>query len=263
MKHYNNIITLVKNKRGVYDIDISKGCSSGILDNNKGCYNECYAAKNAKIRGYDFSKTIFRYFENDKHKHDIKNQISNIDMPFVRIGVSGDPSENWEHAINVCEWIQKIEQLNLFYDEIKDIVIITKHWNNLTQLQLNRLIKLKLTINTSISALDKNEHIKNRLIQYNKLKKYCNSVLRIVSCDFNLTNKQSLNYNKIQDRLFDNEKIIDTVLRVSKNNELVLNGIINITKMKFLNSIAYFSIKNKNSFIGKCLICPDMCGINL
>ena len=59
MRHFKNKITLIKNSRGVYDLDTSKGCYSGILHNEKGCYNDCYAARYSKKYGYDFSKTIF------------------------------------------------------------------------------------------------------------------------------------------------------------------------------------------------------------
>ena len=145
-------------------------------------------------------------------------------MPFIRIGVTGDPSENWNHTINVINLISGI----------KPIVIITKHWTNLTESKLKELKKYDLCINTSISALDTKEQIKHRLKQYNILKKYCKSVLRIVSCDFNTTNLKGMVLNEIQNELFKNENVLDNVLRVKLNNELVKLGIINIKKNNFL-----------------------------
>ena len=68
----------------------------------------------------------------------------------------------------------------------KQIVIITKHWNNLTSKQMKELSKFNICFNTSVSALDNKRQLTNSLKQYNKLKKYCKSILRIVSCDFNL-----------------------------------------------------------------------------
>ena len=44
---------------------------------------------------------------------------------------------------------------------------------------------MNIIINTSISALDNDYEIEYKLNQYNNLKKYCKSILRIVSCDFN------------------------------------------------------------------------------
>jgi len=183
MREFANKITLTKNFRGVYDLDTSKGCCSGMLNNPKGCYNDCYAARYSRKYGYDFSKTSFRYFTSESHKQSIIKQINKIELPFVRIGVTGDPSENWGHVMKV---INDISECN------KEIVIITKHWKNLTTKQLIELSKHNICVNTSISALDSIKHFKNRLKQYDRIKDYCNSVLRIISCDFNKTNLTGL-----------------------------------------------------------------------
>jgi len=253
MREFANKITLIKNFRGVYDLDTSKGCYSGILNNPKGCYNDCYAARYSKKYGYDFSKTKLRYFETEKHKQSIIRQINKIDMPFIRIGVTGDPSENWEHTLNIIDSINECE---------KQIILITKHWNLLTLKQLSKLSNYNICINTSVSSLDNELLLKHRISQYNTIKKYCKSVLRIISCDFNIKNKLGKKLNIIQNELFDNTNILDTVLRVYKKNEYVLNGIINIEERKFLGKKCNFSIKNKNAYIGYCNKCPDMCGLN-
>ena len=163
----------------------------------------------------------------------------------------GDPSEDWQHTIDVCKIISKSE---------KPIVIITKHWNILTNEQLEEIKELNICINTSISALDNDDEIGTRLNQYNRLKKYCKSVLRIVSCDFNLKNHEGYLRSKIQKELFKNENVIDTIFRPSKNNPLILNKIINVEKVKFLKSEVLTSIFNKNTYLGDCNNCPDLCG---
>jgi hypothetical protein len=252
----------VKNSRGVWDLDTTKGCLSGVGNNPNGCYGDCYAYRSAVIRGFNFGQTVTRHFENEHHEYSILNQINKIDMPFVRIGVAGDPSENWDHTVNVCEKVTKCNMV-LYSSYKKAIVIITKHWGNLTDNQLKRLSLLGVCINTSVSALDKNNMLRNRLTQYNRLKEHCKSVLRIVSCNFNLQNETGAKLNLIQDKLFDNENVLDTVLRVGKNNELVLNGVINIEKVKFLSQSCYASRRNKNTYFGKCSTCPEMCGLTL
>lgn len=251
MTYYSNNISLIKNSRGVYDLDPSKGCFSGMNNNNKGCYGECYAFKQARQYGYDFKKTVFRDFENIEHLNLIRKKIFPNDVEFIRFGVSGDPSENWCHTLKI---------INLIYG-IKPIVVITKHWNNLSNNQLNEIKKYNLCINTSISALDSPKQLNNRLEQYNKLKKYCKSVLRVVSCDFNTNNLKGLSLNETQKTLFNNKNVIDNVLRVSLKNDLVLMGVINIQKLKFLTSETYFSKKYKSSYIGSCYNCPDKCGL--
>ena len=260
MKQYSDTITLIKNSRGVWDLDTSKGCSSGIAHNSKGCYGDCYACSNANRYGIDFSKTVLRYFESEKHRYNIIDQINHIDMPFVRIGVTGDPSENWSHTLNICENILQCKMV-LYKMYIKTIVIITKHWNNLTDVQLLRLSKLNVCVNTSVSALDEINLLSNRLTQYNRLKKYCKSVLRIISCSFNLNSQIGEGLNVIQNNLFMNEYVLDTVLRVSPNNTYVLNRVINIEKVKFMDKLSWASVLNKNTYLGKCSKCPEMCGL--
>lgn len=254
MREYSPIISLTKNSRGIYSLDTSIGCASGMANNKGGCYNDCYAAKSSKLYGYDFGKTVLRYFKDRKHETEIINKINRIPLDFVRIGTSGDPSENWEHTINILKVISKAN---------KEIVIITKHWLKLTDEQLKYLSTINVCINTSTSALDKPELIDMAINQYERLKPFCRSLLRIVSCDFNLQNETGLKLSKIQHGLFKNEDVIDTVLRVNKNNELVKNGIINIRQSKFLGKKTHISKFNKKTYFGKCSTCLEMCGVKI
>jgi hypothetical protein len=268
MKLYSNKITLNKNDRGVYSIDPTIGCYNGVKDNSKGCYNDCYSAKSAKLYGFDFSTTVLRDFESKKHQIQIINEIKRIKMPFIRMGSSGDPSENWEHTLKIIKIISDgltERQLNLFGYSVpkKEIVIITKHWFNLTFEQLNELKKYNVCINTSISAVDNENELKNRLEQYLILKNYCKSILRIVSFDFNIQNDLGLKYSVIQSNLFKNTNVIDTVFRASKSNPLVKENIINVKKSKFLGKNALISKYNKKTYFGRCQNCLEMCGINL
>lgn len=264
MKKYKEIISLSKNGRGIWDLDTTKGCKSGLEYNEKGCYNDCYAFKIAKRYGIDFSKTILRNFESESHKQSIIKSIEKIDMPFVRIGCSGDPSENWEHTINIIEQLRTSNQLSLFdISSKKQIVIITKHWKTLTDKQLIKISKYNICINTSVSALDDIEMIEKTVNEYNRLKPFCKSVLRIVSCDFNLENKKGKELFEIQKNLFMNENVLDTVFRPSLNNYFVKENIIKIKKMSFNKSLSYVSKYNKKAFTGKCENCLEMCGLNI
>jgi hypothetical protein len=254
MREYSNKISLTKNSRGIYSLDTSIGCSSGMANEIGGCYNDCYAAKSSKLYGYDFSKTVLRSFENEYHRRFILNQINKIPLDFVRIGTSGDPSENWEHTISILKGIDKCN---------KEIVIITKHWTVLTEYHLKYLATINICINTSVSALDKPEILKNCLDQYNRLKPFCKSILRIVSCDFNLNNETGHKLSKIQSELFKNESTLDTVLRVNKRNELVKEGVINVKQSTFLGKKAIISKYNKTTYFGKCSTCHEMCGLNI
>ncbi len=264
MKTYKNIISLSKNERGIWDLDTIKGCESGLKENKDGCYNDCYAYKTAKRYGIDFSKSIERKFINQMHRNTIVKQIEKIDMPFIRIGCSGDPSENWEHTINIIKQIKENSQLSLFdISSKKQIVIITRHWKILTDNQLNELLKYNICINTSVSALDNDKLIKNSLEQYNRLKPFCKSVLRIVTAEFNEDNLLGKKMSEIQRQLFKNENTIDTVFRPSSKNEFVKQNIIKVKKMAFMNTKTLVSKYNKKTFLGKCKNCLEMCGLNL
>lgn len=264
MRLYKNIISLSKNERGIWDLDTIKGCESGMLENDKGCYNDCYAFKTAHRYGINFSKSIERHFENEAHKQSIIRQIEKIDMSFIRIGCSGDPSENWEHTINIIKQIRDSSQLSLFdISSTKQIVIITRHWKQLTDIQLQEIKKYNICINTSVSALDNDKLINNALNEFERIKPYCKSVLRVVTCDFNELNKIGKGKAEIQRKLLKNSNVIDTVFRPSKNNSFVVDNVINVKKMAFMKTTSLISKFNKKTFTGKCENCIEMCGINL
>lgn len=254
MREYSTKISLTKNSRGIYTLDPSIGCNSGMSNETAGCYNDCYAAKSSKLYGFDFSKTVLRDFEGEKHRRLILSQINKIKLDFVRMGTSGDPSENWHHTIKI---IKAIEKCN------KEIVIIAKHWNNLTDEQLEYFKTVNVCINTSVSALDKPHILNNGLLQHERLKPYCKSILRIVSADFNVNNLKGLELSKIQNELFKNTSVLDTVLRVNKNNRLAKDGVINVTESTFLGKKAIISKFKKSTYFGKCSTCHEMCGLNI
>lgn len=252
MKTYKNKITLSKNGRGIWCLDTTAGCRSGLEINPRGCYGDCYAARAAKIYGFDFSTTVVKDWESEKSKAQIIRRISKIDMPFVRIGCSGDPSEAWERTIQICKDISVAG---------KEIVIITRHWGLLTNRQLEEIKPLNLCINTSVSALDADSELGISLSQYARLKPFCKSVLRIISCDFNVENERGAGLKKIQDQLFENENTIDTVFRPTKKNPLVVEGVVNVVKTKFLGTNTLASKRNQRTYFGKCDTCVEKCGV--
>lgn len=255
MKQYSGKISLVRNSREVYILDTSMGCESGLKYDKRGCYGDCYAAKSAKLYGYDFSTTILRNFENEYHRRKVINQINRIKLDFVRIGGSGDPSENWPHTVSI---LKKIDKCN------KEIVIITKHWTLLSEADLQYFSTINLCINTSVSALDKPEQLERSLQQYERIKPYCKSILRVVSCDFNLENEIGRKLAAIQDSIFEKESVLDTVFRPSKQNPLVTDGVINIKEtFLFMGRKAIVSRMSRKTYLGKCSTCHEMCGASM
>ena len=252
MKEYKNTITLAKNGRGIWTLDPIMGCKTGLEKNSKGCFSDCYAARTARIYGYDFSKNVLRYFNNEKHLKSIINKINKLDFDFIRMGNSGDPSEDWEHTISILE---KLKGIN------KEVVIITRHWNKLTINQLERISKLNVCINTSISPIDDDLH--SSIEQYEILKKYCKSILRCVSFDFNTKNSKGMEYSMVQDWVFNTYDVLDTVFRCSKSNPLYKDGIIRIKETKFLGKKCNISKFNRKTYFGNCDNCIEKCGVNM
>ncbi len=237
----------------MWGLDTVKGCKYGVKNHKNGCYGACYAYSVSRRYGYNFSDSTIRRFESESHMESILSQIKTIKSDFIRVGVMSDPSECWGHTIEICD---KLKEAG------KRIVLITKHWEKLPVYLYQKVKELGLIINTSVSALDSDNLIKHRLNEYNKLKQICTSVLRIVSCDFNLNSVFGIVCNNIQESLFNNKNVIDTVLRVPDNHYLVINGTIRIEKKKFLSSNTTASMKNKNTHFGHCFDCPEMCGVN-
>lgn len=260
MKTYKPYISLSKNGRGIWDLDTTKGCNSGMSLNPNGCYNDCYAAKTAKRYGIDFSKTVLRTFKNESHKQLIINEIKKIDMPFIRIGCSGDPSENWQHTLDVIGSL-KDNQVNLFDFKAKKIVIITRHWQKLTDNQLIELKKYNVVINTTVSPLDNVKQIINSLNEYERLKPFCKSVLRVVTAKFNTENREGYIRDNLQKFITGKGFYINTVFRPSLNNRFVKENIIITKKEVFNGSKQLASKNNKKAYMGKCKTCKDGCGI--
>ena len=252
MREYSPYITVTRNERGIYSLDTIMGCSGGMRFGTRGCYGECYSAKSAKLYGYDFGKDVKRVFKDKAHQRQIISKINNIKLDFIRIGSSGDPSLDWEHTLNICKIISKAN---------KKIVIITKHFNQLSQSQLEFLKTINVCINSSVSAMDNFCQMVKSLLQYERLKPYCESMLRVVSCDFNQQNARGKALNFIQDFLLKKDFVIDTVFRLNPNNKLAKDKVINVTQSKFLGKKCIISKHNPKTYFGKCGACLEMCGV--
>lgn len=261
MKAFKGEITLNRNSRGCYILDTVKGCNI-VNTRPRGCYDDCYAKNIADRYKFDFGSPVKRDFprsdyqpslfgfKDSEHASRMVKAIRKIKMPFVRIGEMGDPSEDWWHTLAVCEEIRPAG---------KPIVIITKHWHPIPEELLPTLAGI--CINTSVSALDAEKDLAYRLGQYNRLKPHCKSVLRIVSCNFNMENEEGERRQRVQEKLFENAGSIDTVFRPSPSNPFLVAGVIKAEKKKFLGANMLASVYNPDTYFGRCETCPDMCGV--
>jgi len=251
---YSNRLTAVENKKGVLDVDTVKGCYFGMKKYpDGGCYGECYANKIAQSRGFDFSKSISRIPKNNTFS-DVFKFIKNHPLFWYRIGVSGDPCHDWDNTVKVCSMLK---------DTGKIPIIITKHWEPASKNQLLKLKELHAVFNTSISGIDSDYEIDDRLTQAERISSFgITSILRVVTAKFgesawakNCEMKQSF----IMAAPF---KIIDNPLRAKKTNPHVINGDIILTRLIGVFGEKFISLNYNDAFLGRCNVCPDQCGID-
>ncbi|HUX59451.1 MAG TPA: hypothetical protein VMV77_20935, partial [Bacteroidales bacterium] len=254
MKHkrYNPALTASLNRKGVLDVDTVKGCEFGM---NKypdgGCYGLCYACKTAMLYGYDFSKSVSRKIVGRERTH-IKNIVKRHSATWFRTGNMGDPSHDWDHTLDVCEWLGRF----------KIPVIVTKHWIKMSSNHAAAFKNIGAVINTSISPMDTNEEIEYRMNTFGWLKDVgLKSVLRVVSAKFGNTNNGNELKQK-QDMMFKNTPIIDNPIRIPATDKRVLSGDIIVKRHKDKGGGSTISVLNSGAYIGTCKTCPDQCGVD-
>jgi len=255
MREYKPYLTAAENKKGVMDVDSVKGCFYGVERYpGGGCYNECYAYKTAIARGFDFKKAVSR-IPNPETLDTVVKAVKGHGLSWYRVGVSGDPSHNWENTVNICELLKTTGKIP---------VIVTKHWIRATPTQLTRLKRVGAVINTSTSPLDTNGEIYERLLQAEIVKGFgIKSVLRVVTCDFTDSEfgkkKRGLQKQLLHMPYF----IIDNPLRASMKNEMVLRGDIRISKVYGgIVGNKSVSLHARRVFLGNCKHCADQCGVS-
>ncbi len=250
---YKEKLTVSVNRKGVLDVDTTKGCTSGMAAYpNGGCYGVCYANSTANLYGQDFPFSVSRR-PIDSERAVIERTIRNHSATWFRIGNMGDPCHDWDNCVETCEWLHKI----------KIPVVVTKHWRKLSDEHLDRLLQCGAVVNTSISPLDTDAERRHRLSQWERVKAAgIRSILRIVSCDFGPT-ARGVELRAIQDDLFAiaGDLVIDNPLRVPANDPRVLSGDIRVKRHVNLGGGATISIVNDKTYIGTCDKCPDQCGV--
>jgi hypothetical protein len=252
---YKNVITVTKNRKGVLDVDTVKGCALGMAAYpNGGCYGECYAYKNAVTYGFDFRHSIGRQFMGREHKGTLIKYMNTVPVGWYRVGTAGDPSHDWTHTVAIC-WA--------LWHTKKIPVIITKHWIELTDGQIEKLRHLKAVVNTSVSGMDTDAELSHRLGQLNRLRSAgVKSVCRVVSCNYGASAWAKACREK-QNYLLSLDPIIDNPLRSRKSNPRVINGDIILSHQpESVGGGKYVSLNCSAAYLGTCKDCPDQCGVD-
>ena len=251
-REYANILTAEINDKGVLDVDAVKGCTLGIRKRELGCYDACYAATIARFRGIDFGHSVTRKVVSYSHARAIERTVKAAPQGFFRVGTMGDPCHDWAATVDVIEWLAPFATP----------VVVTKHWRTASDDSFRRLVACGTVLNTSISALDTEAERGHRMRQLHRYSAMGGaSFARIVSCEFNRDVAEGAWMAAVQDELFALPNIIDNPLRVSRSHHLVKSGSILVDSVRDLNSIRTVSLVNKNTYLGHCSQCPDVCGV--
>lgn len=255
LRRYGNMLTADVNQKGVLDVDTVKGCTAGMNARpDAGCYDGCYAAKIAKFRGIDFTHAVARKITSSANARQIERAVAAAPEGFFRIGTMGDPSHEWEHTVQVVEWLAPLAVP----------VIVTKHWRALADEQMRRLVATGAVLNTSVSALDTHAELVHRKRQ---IKRYADlggvSVARIVSCDFDTNSDEGRTMDAVQSGLFELIPHIDNPLRVPRTHQLVQRGTIKVRNVQDLATLRTVSVPvDSGAYVGPCGPCVDKCGLS-
>ena len=253
---YSPVITAVVNNKGVIDVDTVKGCQLGMgAYPEGGCYGECYARKNAAMYGINFSLSVSRRFQGREHLNTVTRQLNQYNVNWYRIGTAGDPSHDWDNTLTVCNALRHTKKIP---------VIITKHWNPISDDHLLRLKKLQAVINTSTSGLDNDTEIEYRTAQIKRISEAgIKSVNRVVTCLYGKS-QWAKEAKEKQDYLLSFPDVILNPLRADHKNNHVKNGdIILIEKSAAVGGGKYISMHDPKIYLGKCDNCPDQCGVGI
>lgn len=252
---YKPVLTASENLKGVLDVDTVKGCYSGMAAYpGTGCYGACYAATTAKLYGRDFTVAVSRKPAPWSWRT-VWRQVKEFPGNWYRIGTAGDPCHDWDNTVTVCEMLKSPG---------KHPVIITKHWQKLTDDHIARLKDCNAVINTSVSALDTEQELRHRLKQIERIRKAgLKSVARVVTCNFGAT-EWAVNRRTVQDELLKLLPMIDNPLRIPATDRRVLDGHLIVDRVAgAVGGGKTISLHNPGVYLGHCAGCIDQCGAHM
>jgi hypothetical protein len=174
---YLPVLTVVKNRKGVIDVDTVKGCTLGMAAYpDGGCYGECYACKMARAYGFNFKISVNRKIVDREHMNTLTIIMQGYPANWYRVGTAGDPCHDWSGTLTTIKALRYSGKIP---------VIITKHWRKLSDDQIERLRGLSAVVNTSTSGMDSDGEIKHRVGEIERLKGCgVRSVCRVVTANY-------------------------------------------------------------------------------
>jgi len=122
-------------------LDTVRGCVGGKTNNGYGCPWGCYSCESMKRFHRIFHIPVSMMLK----EHLLRRDLDNCPDSWIRIGVNGEPGEDWPLTIRVCRIIQ---------DHGKTPVVLTRLWNYPTPEILRDLAETGAVLQVSSCALD-------------------------------------------------------------------------------------------------------------
>ena len=229
-------------------LDTVRGCPGGETNDGFGCWWGCYSKEAMKRFRILFDIPISMKLV----PHLLENDLKNLDDDWIRNGIHGDPSIDWELTLKVCRLAHKYH---------KKTVVLTRFWRMATQQQLDQLAEYNVILHGTICALDSNEFRKH--ILYHLDSYHGKSVARVVTFAFRNSVLMDL-----QESLMNYSLSLEQPGRLQTTNptwKLVDHS-------KYHNYISYTTMKpnprwqtagvlypNKDSCSSPCWSCPHKC----
>lgn len=166
-------------------LDTVRGCPGAKTNNGRGCPWGCYMVETMRR----FHKIMSQPVSNILDEHLLHKDLDECKDAWVRIGVNGDPGENWDLTARVCEIVNAHN---------KDPIVVSRLWTMPTERDLARLERANVVLHISVCALDNDAFLETRLKVLNQFKALGGkAVMRLVTFKFS---DPSLNTK--QDRLY-------------------------------------------------------------
>jgi hypothetical protein len=153
-------------------LDIVRGCPGAKTNNGRGCPWGCYAVE--CMRRYH---KLFHIPVSMELREDVLHQdLEDCPDGWIRIGVNGDPGEDFPLLIKVCKMVQEHK---------KTAVVVTRLWTLPSMQQLADLSRTGAIMHVSMCALDSDKMITTRLDVLNAYKDLGGkAVMRLVTFKF-------------------------------------------------------------------------------
>ena len=131
-------------------LDPVRGCPSYADPQYPKCPWDCYSEEAVRRYKIDYGKAVSM----ELNAKLLRKDLLQCQSDWIRIGVDGAPSMNWELTIRCAEIIASFG---------KTPVIVTRMWKPLAMEQLHRLIDINAIIHITVSAADEIDHLQRNL----------------------------------------------------------------------------------------------------